>query len=193
MKKQLFIILFLPVTLAVSLHAHAQIPKQQCPNEWNVWAAGGWQALYCQTSFGSEAGSIMPDESKEELKTAISEYGSSVQGVISIEVDGYELDQSILSTSMERSLDNIMAQMRKTYGSNISIVCEGHTCNVGNNAYNTKLGQKRAEEVRKFLIHKGFNPNKVTATSKGQYLPVVPNTNEANQKRNRRVTLIIRD
>jgi outer membrane protein OmpA-like peptidoglycan-associated protein len=142
-----------------------------------------------------EAGSIMPDEKelKEEQRRAVSEYGSSVRGVINVEMEGYELDQSILTPRMERILDNKIAQIRETYGSNISIVCEGHTCDVGNDAYNMKLGQKRAEEVRKFLINKGFSSNRVIATSKGQYSPVVPNTNEVNQKKNRRVMLIIRD
>ena len=136
---------------------------------------------------------LSDEEMEEDLRRAVSEYGSSVKGTVGIELEGYELDQSVLSPRMERILDDKVAQIRKMYGSDISIICEGHTCDVGNEAYNMRLGQKRADIVRNFLISRGFNANKVVAISKGQSSPIVPNTDEANRKKNRRVVLIIRD
>ena len=130
---------------------------------------------------------------EEEFRRAVAEYGSSLLGVVNIELEGYELDQSELTIRMKNILRDKAEQIREVYGYNISIVCEGHTCNVGKDAYNIQLGQKRADEVRKFLISRGFQPSKVTAVSKGQYLPIVPNTTEANKKKNRRVMLIIKD
>ena len=139
-------------------------------------------------------GRIIPDDEdlKEELRRASSEYGASLLGVFNIEFEGYELNQSMLTPVKERMLDDKIAQIRKMYGTNVSIVCEGHTCDIGTDTYNMRLGKKRAEEVRKFLINRGFNPDKVIAISKGQYSPIVPNTSEANRKKNRRVVLIIR-
>jgi len=141
------------------------------------------------------AGRVMLSEEdlREELRRATAEYGSSLLEVVSIEFEGYELDQSVLSPTKERMLDNKIAQIRRMYGTNISIVCEGHTCDIGSDAHNMRLGKKRAEEVRKFLISRGFSPSKVTAVSKGQYSPIVPNISDANRKKNRRVMLIIRD
>jgi len=140
-------------------------------------------------------GRIMLNEEdlREELRRATSEYGSSLLGVISIEFEGYELDQSVLSPTKERILDNKIAQIHRMYGTNISIVCEGHTCDIGSDAHNMRLGQKRAEEVCKFLISRGFCPSKITAVSKGQYSPIVPNISDDNRKKNRRVMLIIKE
>jgi outer membrane protein OmpA-like peptidoglycan-associated protein len=134
-------------------------------------------------------------EPREEFGRAFTQYGSSLRWAINTGSgsDGYELDQSTLTPLMESMLDDKITQIRKTYGDNISIVCEGHTCNIGSEAYNMELGKKRAEEVREFLIDRGFSPDKVTTTSRGLYLPVVPNTDDANRKKNRRVMLIVRD
>ena len=135
----------------------------------------------------------IPDEEiVEDFERLVIEYGSSVKGAITIELDGYELNQSALSPAMERILDEKVEQIRRTYGTNISIVTEGHTCDLGNKATNMKLGQKRADVVRNFLISRGFAPNKVEAVSKGQTSPIVPNDSDANRKKNRRVVFIIK-
>ena len=130
---------------------------------------------------------------EEDLRRAVSEYGSGVKGMITIELEGYELDQATLSPKMEQVLDEKIAQIKKTYGDNIRIVCEGHTCDVGKADYNMKLGLKRANVVRDYLIKKGYSADRVQAISKGQTSPIVPNDTEANRKKNRRVVLIIRD
>jgi len=135
---------------------------------------------------------LSDEEIEEDLRRAVSEYGSSVKGTISIELEGYELDQSKLSPKMERILDEKIAEIRQRFGNDISIICEGHTCNAGKEAYNLTLGQKRAEVVRQYLIKKGFGNDKVTAISKGQSTPIFPNDNEVNRKKNRRVVLIVR-
>ena len=149
---------------------------------------------------------LSDEEIIEDLRRVVSEYGSSVKAAFSIQmvgdddattnkkyVAGYDLDQSSLSANMKKVLDERIAEIRRLHGNNVSIICEGHTCNIGTEAYNLKLGQRRAETVRDYLISQGFSPEKVTAVSKGQSSPIVPNTNEANRRKNRRVVLIIRD
>ena len=132
-------------------------------------------------------------ESNVDMQRASSEY-KDLKGMITIELEGYELDQSTLSAKMERILDEKIAEIRSTYGENIRIVCEGHTCNVGRADYNVKLGLKRANVVRDYLINKGdYRSSRVTAVSKGPDSPIAPNDTEDNRKKNRRVVLIIRD
>jgi outer membrane protein OmpA-like peptidoglycan-associated protein len=141
-----------------------------------------------------EESNILPaQEVEEDLKRAVLEYGNSVKGMITIELEGYELDQSALSPKMEQILDEKIAQIKKTYGEDIRIICEGHTCNTGKAEYNLKLGLKRANVVRDYLIRKGgYSADKIEAISKGQTSPIVPNDTEANRKKNRRVVLIIK-
>jgi len=133
------------------------------------------------------------DEMEEDLRRAVAEYGSAVKGTITIELEGYEVDQRILTPRMQRILDSKIDEIRRLFGTNISIIAEGHTCDLGNDAYNMRLGQDRADIVRQFLISRGFDPQRITATTKGQRYPIVPNTNEVNRKTNRRVVLIVKD
>ncbi|GHV68045.1 hypothetical protein FACS1894199_14670 [Bacteroidia bacterium] len=72
----------------------------------------------------------------------------------------------------------------------VQIVLEGHTCNFGTHDVNLLVGQKRADIVKAYLIQKGIAANRITTISKAATEPLVPNTNEANRKKNRRVVVV---
>jgi outer membrane protein OmpA-like peptidoglycan-associated protein len=145
---------------------------------------------------------LSDEEIIESLHRLVSEYGSSVKAAFSIRMSGegieqylagYDLNQSSLSPNMRKILDAKIAEIRAKHGTNVSIIVEGHTCNIGTEAANMRVGQRRADVVRQYLISKGFNAQKVTAVSKGQSAPIAPNTTEANRRNNRRVVLIVTD
>lgn len=71
------------------------------------------------------------------------------------------------------------------------IEIQGHTDNSGNEAYNKRLSQERAEAVREALIQHGVEPSRLTARGYGQEKPIAPNVTDAGRARNRRVQLII--
>jgi chemotaxis protein MotB len=56
---------------------------------------------------------------------------------------------------------------------------------------NWELSAVRATTVLRFLIDKGIDPKRLTATGYGSLLPLVPNTTEANRARNRRVEFVL--
>lgn len=64
---------------------------------------------------------------------------------------------------------------------------EGHTDNVGKSATNKKLSQARAEAVRKYLIGKGIDKNRLTAVGYGSERPLDDNSTDAGRAVNRRV------
>ena len=136
---------------------------------------------------------IAPEESAEDLRKFVFKYEGGIKGTITIELEGYELDQSTLSPKMGRVLDEKIAEIKQTYGDDVRIVCEGHTCSLGKVDYNMSLGLKRANTVRNYLIKKGYSANRVEATSMGPKSPIAPNDTEANRKKNRRVVLVIKD
>ena len=145
---------------------------------------------------------LSDEEIIESLQRLVSEYGSSVKGAYSIQMSGegieqylagYDLNQSSLSSNMKKILDAKIADIRAKHGTNVSIIVEGHTCNIGTEAANMRVGQRRADVVRDYLISKGFNAQKITAVSKGQSIPIAPNTTEANRRTNRRVVLVVTD
>jgi len=133
----------------------------------------------------------------EDLKKAVSvfaeEYGEDVKEVISIQLVGYAVNQTALPREMTQVLDEAIEKIMRVHGEDVIIICEGHTCNVGKVDYNIKLGLKRAEVVRDYLVQKGgFKKERVSATSQGPNRPVAPNDTEENRKENRRVVLIIK-
>ena len=65
----------------------------------------------------------------------------------------------------------------------------GHTCNWGTRRNNLRVGLRRADKVRTKLNAEGVPANKMTTESKGENEPLVPNTSEANRKKNRRVEI----
>lgn len=56
---------------------------------------------------------------------------------------------------------------------------------------NWELSAVRATTVLRYLIEKGIDPHRLTATGYGSLLPLVPNTTEANRARNRRVEFVL--
>ena len=67
----------------------------------------------------------------------------------------------------------------------VSVV--GHTCDLGPEAYNQRLSNRRAESVKRALVDMGVDPEAIVTDGRGESEPAVPNTSEANRKLNRRV------
>jgi outer membrane protein OmpA-like peptidoglycan-associated protein len=81
-----------------------------------------------------------------------------------------------------------MAELiKRSKASHVQIV--GHTDDVGTDAYNKRLGQRRALAVCEALIRLGVSPNILEPVSKGESAPLVPNDTEFNRSLNRRVEL----
>ena len=73
----------------------------------------------------------------------------------------------------------------------LRIEAEGHTDNVGSAAYNQKLSEQRAYEVRCYLISQGVPYGSILWTGKGFDVPVASNETAAGRRQNRRVELIV--
>ena len=69
---------------------------------------------------------------------------------------------------------------------------EGHTDSKGDDAYNQKLSERRAESVRKWLVEKeGIDNTRLTTKGWGETKPVAPNDTDANRQKNRRLQAIV--
>jgi len=88
----------------------------------------------------------------------------------------YEFDRYELTERSKVVLDSILIRILNE-NPEIKIDVLSHTDSKGEDKYNLKLSQKRAESVIRFLIDKGINKNRLTAIGYGERMPVVPNTN----------------
>jgi len=78
----------------------------------------------------------------------------------------------------------------------IEVLIEGHTDNVpygGNNAIkdNWDLSTKRATAIVRILVNNHVNPKRVTASGRGEFLPVATNTTVQGKAKNRRIEVIL--
>jgi outer membrane protein OmpA-like peptidoglycan-associated protein/Tfp pilus assembly protein PilF len=82
-----------------------------------------------------------------------------------------------------------LSKLAKMIWDNPSLGVEilAHTDDVGKDADNLVLSQKRAESVVNYLIREGVNSNKLRSRGFGESKPVVPNTSDENRKMNRRI------
>jgi outer membrane protein OmpA-like peptidoglycan-associated protein len=68
------------------------------------------------------------------------------------------------------------------------LIIEGHTDSMGEDAYNIKLGAKRAISVRAYMVKVlGLDPAKIKAVTFGERKPIADNGNYQGRQLNRRV------
>lgn len=68
---------------------------------------------------------------------------------------------------------------------------EGHTDDVGSDADNMLLSQRRADTVKDFLVAQGIAGSRLNASGKGEAVPLGSNASAEGRQQNRRVEVII--
>lgn len=96
----------------------------------------------------------------------------------------------VVSTpEVEKNIDFIIKFLRNNPDRILVVV--GHTCDLGKPEKNVDLSKRRAEAMKAVLVERGCNPSNIETIGKGPYEPLVPNTSEANRKKNRRIEIQI--
>lgn len=88
---------------------------------------------------------------------------------------------------VDQTIDDVAKYMKDHPDYLLSIV--GHTCDLGTDATNQRIGLERANTVKKMFINRGIESSRLLTSSKADKQPLVPNTSDQNRSRNRRVEL----
>jgi outer membrane protein OmpA-like peptidoglycan-associated protein len=99
----------------------------------------------------------------------------------------FDSGKSALKPNSYKALNDLVEILK--IKNTMVVEIQGHTDDVGNLDDNMKLSQSRAEEVRKYLISKGIEENRVSAKGYGPTQPIAENTTEAGKAKNRRTSL----
>lgn len=75
--------------------------------------------------------------------------------------------------------------------SSYNIIVEGHTDDIGKDEFNLELSEKRAKAVQDYLITRGVDKNRLTIRGMGETKPYLPNLNDENRRKNRRVEFFL--
>jgi outer membrane protein OmpA-like peptidoglycan-associated protein len=102
----------------------------------------------------------------------------------------FPIDKATLSPEATARLDAFIEKL-KTDNKNVYVEVQGHTDNSGAKDFNYKLGEERAEAVRRYLNQHGVALNRIGTISYGPDAPVAPNNNKSGRSQNRRVVLIV--
>ncbi len=74
---------------------------------------------------------------------------------------------------------------------NYSVLIEGHTDDVGQDEFNLRLSEQRAKTVMDYLIDRGIDAGRLSFRGLGETDPYLPNINNENRMRNRRVEFLL--
>lgn len=99
----------------------------------------------------------------------------------------FGLNSDKINTGSYDDLDEVAKVLKENPA--LVLAVEGHSDNTGKAALNLSLSQKRADAVKKYLVEKGINENRLQATGFGQEKPIASNATEAGRAKNRRVEL----
>jgi outer membrane protein OmpA-like peptidoglycan-associated protein len=72
---------------------------------------------------------------------------------------------------------------------NVMVDLEGYTDNVGPVPYNVTLSERRAEAVRRFLVEKGVEVQRIQSIGLGVFRPLADNKTKEGRDQNRRVVV----
>ena len=101
----------------------------------------------------------------------------------------FKFGQAKLPDEAKARLDEVVKQL-KSNPNGAYIEVEGYTDNVGNKAYNEKLGLERAESVKRYLYMEHQIPlHRINVISYGPDKPIAPNKTRDGRAKNRRVVI----
>jgi outer membrane protein OmpA-like peptidoglycan-associated protein len=97
--------------------------------------------------------------------------------------------KAVLVASGKKELDIIVKYLADYTGFNV--LAEGHTDNTGDEKFNQKLSEGRAEAAKAYLVSQGVDANRITTSGKGESDPIADNKTAEGRKKNRRVQFSI--
>ncbi len=99
----------------------------------------------------------------------------------------FEFDKAELRPEDRELLSRVAGILMTSHDYMISV--NGHTDDIGSDAYNQTLSERRAEAVRDYLVKSGLPAEILSVEGHGKALPLVRGSSEAARARNRRVEL----
>jgi OOP family OmpA-OmpF porin len=142
---------------------------------------------------------VCPDRTTEYRITAVGAGGSRdasttvtvnprVVDRVSLHIN-FDFNKATLRKAEDADLQKAVAFVKKYSGYKVSL--EGYTDNIGSDAYNLKLSERRAAAVKDYLVAHGADSSRIQSSGHGKANPVADNSTEKGRFENRRVEVLI--
>jgi outer membrane protein OmpA-like peptidoglycan-associated protein len=102
----------------------------------------------------------------------------------------FAYNKANLSDNAKDILQNLVNQL-KADNKNVYIEVQGHTDAKGGPEYNMKLGEERADAVRRYLSEQGIPLHRINTISYGETRPIADNKTKQGRSDNRRVVIVV--
>ena len=101
----------------------------------------------------------------------------------------FAFDSAKITPEGEARLADTVATLKSH--PDVRVAVNGYTDSVGSQAYNVKLGQRRADSVKDFLVSQGIDSSRISTASFGKESPVASNDTAEGRAENRRVEIVV--
>lgn len=99
----------------------------------------------------------------------------------------FEFNSVVIRDDSKEGLNTVVSRLNKNKLYKVQV--EGHTDNVGPEAYNQKLSEKRANSVRQYLLAQGIPAKNIKVQGFGELNPIATNDSDEGRSQNRRVEI----
>ena len=189
-----------PTTVSVSA-SPSSVHEGQCTTL--TWSSSNASSVSIDPAVGrvTSSGSqqVCPDRTTEYTISAMgvaeTRTASTTVTVIPKVIDrmtihvNFDFNKATIRKPDDADLQKAIDFIRKYPEAKISL--EGYTDNIGSDAYNLKLSEKRADAVKEYLVKHGINGARIRTAGHGKADPVATNSTEAGRFQNRRVEILI--
>lgn len=103
----------------------------------------------------------------------------------------FDFDKDVIRPESFPELDKLSEMLLDN--PNLHMTIDGHTCDIGTDAYNLDLSQRRAGSIVNYFLSKGVLATHLEHHGYGESRPKAPNTSEENRKLNRRVEFQLKE
>lgn len=134
--------------------------------------------------------SVSEDEDRDTI-TKVFYIDPVLKKKVKIENVYFQFDKSNVIAFYSAKIDSVLSLLNQNPGWLVEV--QGHTDSKGSDEYNDKLSQRRADEVKKYLIKQGLAKERIVVKTFGKRQPAVPNElpdgsdDPEGRARNRRV------
>ena len=148
---------------------------------------------------GGVVGRYMDDQKRDLEKNLASEIQAGQARIEKLPNDvvrvtmtnqtAFDTDSASIKPGFNTTMDKL-ADVVVRYGKT-SLTVVGHTDNVGSDAYNQKLSERRAYSVAQYLESKRVDSMRLAISGKGETQPVASNNSDNGRQANRRVEIYL--
>ena len=99
----------------------------------------------------------------------------------------FDFDRSTVKPEAAQILDRLVVFMNENKDKRANLA--GYTDNVGTDAYNQRLSERRVNSVREYIVGKGVDSGRVAGQGFGESKPIADNKTAEGRAKNRRVEI----